>query len=372
MADVVRWVDTQETGQVAAILERAASPEPLQAAQATWYRDERTRSSVYTTAETVLAPFAHEAATPAPGPPFEPEDLLGDANTLFLCAPAHDQRRLRGYFTARHPAGPVPRLRHRHTSRPAARPAAAGRARRGGAHRAVARARRLGRDVCVARDPVGHGLAGPGPGAGPLRRPRPDRLEQPPGQAVPPRHRRPRHARLRQPAHRRRGSDQPSVTRDPTGRRSTTSTTGPRRLLPPEELRCLPRGQAVLVYGTLPPARLQLRPWPWCRATGAGVVQARRRERPSAPCAPSLRSQRPGWSGHGQTEARALRRWSPAAAARSNSSAASSCRPTPVEQVPADAGQEVIALQRPGGNQHVHERERVGGPGGHGDRDRRG
>ena len=32
----------------------------------------------------------------------------------------------------------------------------------------------------------------------------------------------------------------PSVTRDPTGRRSTTSTTGPRRLLPPEDLRCLP------------------------------------------------------------------------------------------------------------------------------------
>ena len=37
----------------------------------------------------------------------------------------------------------------------------------------------------------------------------------------------------------------PSVTRDPAGRRSTTSTTGPRRLLPPEELRCLPRGRGV-------------------------------------------------------------------------------------------------------------------------------
>ena len=48
----------------------------------------------------------------------------------------------------------------------------------------------------------------------------------------------------------------PSVTRDPAGRRSTTSTTAPRRLLPPEALRCLPRGRAVLVYGTLPPARL--------------------------------------------------------------------------------------------------------------------
>jgi type IV secretion system protein VirD4 len=53
----------------------------------------------------------------------------------------------------------------------------------------------------------------------------------------------------------------PSETRDRTGGRSTTSTTGPRRLLPPEELRCLSRGRGVLVYGTLPPARLQLRPW---------------------------------------------------------------------------------------------------------------
>src|SRR5208282_2121166 len=83
----------------------------------------------------------------------------------------------------------------------------------------------------------------------------------------------------------------PSVTRDPTGRRSTTSTTAPRRLLPPEELRCLPRGRAVLVYGTLPPARLRLRPW-WARASGRrgsgglgprddGRVALTRRVRPS-------------------------------------------------------------------------------------------
>ena len=68
--------------------------------------------------------------------------------------------------------------------------------------------------------------------------------------------------------------EQPSVTRDPTGRRSTTSTAGPRRLLPPESLRCLPRGDAVLVYGTLPPARVRLRPW-WRGAHGrAGVHPA--------------------------------------------------------------------------------------------------
>ena len=53
----------------------------------------------------------------------------------------------------------------------------------------------------------------------------------------------------------------PSETRDPQGGRSTTSSRGPRRLLPPEDLRCLRRGEAILIYGTLPPARFRLRPW---------------------------------------------------------------------------------------------------------------
>ena len=101
MADVVRWVDTQEVGEVAGILDgMEAPPEAVDAARATWCRDERTRSSVFTTAETVLAPFAHAAPAPSSTSPFEPRLLLGDAHTLYLCAPAHDQRRLRGYFTA--------------------------------------------------------------------------------------------------------------------------------------------------------------------------------------------------------------------------------------------------------------------------------
>jgi type IV secretion system protein VirD4 len=64
-----------------------------------------------------------------------------------------------------------------------------------------------------------------------------------------------------------------SVTRDQHGARSTTSTRSPRRLLSAAELRCLPQGQAVLVYGTLPPARLRLRPW-WIDRppTRAGAV----------------------------------------------------------------------------------------------------
>ena len=185
MADVVRWVDTQEVGEVAAILERAAPPEVLHAAQATWCRDDRTRSSIYTTAETVLAPFAH----PPPGPPADapssPAICCGGAHTLYLCAPAHDQRRLRGYFTALTQQVLAHAFDRRHEVRPAARPAAPRRARRGGAHRPAARARRAGRDLRVARDPDRHDLAGPGPGQGPLRRAGADRAQQPPGQAVP-------------------------------------------------------------------------------------------------------------------------------------------------------------------------------------------
>jgi hypothetical protein len=90
MGDVLRWVDTQEASEVSLILEQRGVAEALDAARASWCRDERTRSSVYTTAETILSPFA-DAGT-APRSAFEPVDLLGGCHTLYLCAPAHDQR----------------------------------------------------------------------------------------------------------------------------------------------------------------------------------------------------------------------------------------------------------------------------------------
>jgi type IV secretion system protein VirD4 len=262
MADVVRWVDTQETAEVAAILERAATPEPLQAAQATWYRDERTRSSVYTTAETVLAPFAHEVPVPPGAAPFEPEDLLGDANTLFLCAPAHDQRRLRGYFTALtqqvlahafstatragRPLDPPLLLVLDEAAHIAPLPELDGLAATCASHgiqlvtvwQDLAQVRgRFGARAPTVLNNHRAKLFLPGIAD-------PDTLDY---------------------ASRLVGDEevvQPSVTREQGGRRSTTSTPGPRRLLPPEQLRCLSRGEAVLVYGTLPPARLRLGPWP--------------------------------------------------------------------------------------------------------------
>lgn len=261
MDDVVRWVDTQEVGEVAGILERAAPGEALDAARATWCRDERTRSSVATTAETVLAPFAHRPASRIAPDLFEPRHLLGGRHTVYLCAPAHDQRRLRGYFTAL-------------TQQVLAH--------------AFALATRAGRPLdpplLVVLDEAAHiaplpeldGLAATCASHGIQLVTIWQDLAQVRGRygarapTVLNNHR----AKMFLPgiadpdtleyASRLIGDEEvtlPSVTRDPTGRRSTTSTTGPRRLLPPEELRCLPHGRAVLIYGTLPPARLQLRPW---------------------------------------------------------------------------------------------------------------
>jgi type IV secretion system protein VirD4 len=275
MADVVRWVDTQEMAEVADLLEQAGVTEALYAARATWCRDERTRSSVYTTTETILAPFAQTAATP-PGELFEPRHLFGGPHTLYLCAPAHDQRRLRGYFTsvtqqvlfhgfatatrAGTPLDPpllVVLDEAAHIAPLSDLDTFAATCASHGIQLvtvwqdlAQVRARYGARAPTVLNNHRAKvflpGIADP------------DTLDY---------------------ASRLIGDEeitQPSVTRDPKGGRSTTSSRGPRRLLPPEELRCLARGQAVLVYGTLPPARLRLRPFWEISGGGRRRVAARR------------------------------------------------------------------------------------------------
>jgi type IV secretion system protein VirD4 len=261
MADVVRWVDTQEVSEVAEVLERQVGTEAaLDAARASWCRDERTRSSVYTTAETVLAPFAH-APVVGGGETFTPERLLGGPHTLYVCAPAHDQRRLRGYFTALvqdvvavaftsstrsgRPLDPPLLVVLDEAAHIAPLPELDGLAATCASHGvqlvtvwqdlAQVRSRYGARAATVVNNHRAKvflpGIADP------------DTLEH---------------------ASRLVGDEevtQPSVTRDRSGAHSTTASAGMRRMLPPESLRCLPQGRAVLVYGSLPPARITLRPW---------------------------------------------------------------------------------------------------------------
>ena len=312
MQDVVRWVDTQETEEVLGLLHTAGVPEALQAARATWLRDERQRSAVYTTAETVLEPFAEPGMVAPPAsardtPPYgipatglaswgaaagsvgggeiDPEAILRGKHTLYVCAPAHDQQRLRAVFAAL--VGQV-------------------------VHAAFAASARTGRPLdpplLVVLDEAANiaplkeldGLAATCAGHGvqlvtvwqdlaQVRARYGDRSATVvnnhraklflPGIADP--------ATLDFASHLA-GEQElaaPSVTYGARGERTVTTSPQVRRLLPPDTLRRLPRGSAVLLYGALPPARVRLRPWysdPELAARGGSRIGAGGRPAPAS------------------------------------------------------------------------------------------
>jgi type IV secretion system protein VirD4 len=102
MADVVRWVDAGEVTEVLDALESAGAAEALRAAQASFSREERQLSSVYATAETLVAVFADPlVAASTSHHDVDAAGLLdGSRATLFLVAPCHEQERLRPVFVA--------------------------------------------------------------------------------------------------------------------------------------------------------------------------------------------------------------------------------------------------------------------------------
>ncbi|MCH7586171.1 MAG: type IV secretory system conjugative DNA transfer family protein [Acidobacteria bacterium] len=103
MSDVMRWVDLQDEEEPLRALHQTGQLDALQAFAASINREERTRSSAYTTAETVLAAFADPGvlATTTLQPRIDPDRLLDGGNhTLYICGPLHEQARLRPLFTA--------------------------------------------------------------------------------------------------------------------------------------------------------------------------------------------------------------------------------------------------------------------------------
>lgn len=115
MVDVVRWTLVQDQphpgspGEVLATLERAlaTAPDPLVAGlhharrtlEATWSMDDRTRSSVYATAQTLIRPWSDPlVARSAEHHSIEFDRLVAGNNTLYCCAPLHDQDRLAPVF----------------------------------------------------------------------------------------------------------------------------------------------------------------------------------------------------------------------------------------------------------------------------------
>jgi type IV secretion system protein VirD4 len=100
MADLVRWLDTMEQAEVTAALVVADAEDALVAFEASCRRDERQLSSIYTTAELALAAFADPSvAESARSSEIDPASLLTGDHTLYLCGTAHEQSRLQGVFT---------------------------------------------------------------------------------------------------------------------------------------------------------------------------------------------------------------------------------------------------------------------------------
>ena len=96
MADVVHWVAVGEEDDVLDLLHVAGVPEAVDAARSAFGKEDRQRSSIVTTLETLLEPFAGAAARGADE--LDVGGLLSGSDTLYLSAPAHDQRRLTPLF----------------------------------------------------------------------------------------------------------------------------------------------------------------------------------------------------------------------------------------------------------------------------------
>jgi type IV secretion system protein VirD4 len=103
MRDVVRWVDLQDDEEPPLILEQHDQQDAIEAFLATSFREERSHSGAYTTAETVLAAYSDPGvlATTRAQPAISPEQLLdGGSHTVYVSAPSDEQQRLRPIFTA--------------------------------------------------------------------------------------------------------------------------------------------------------------------------------------------------------------------------------------------------------------------------------
>lgn len=102
MSDVVRWIDDEELHEPLLALELTGVPDALRAARTSFGREERQRSSVFATAETIVAGFADPGVAAACArDEIQPSALVaGPPGTLYCCAPAREQERLRPVFVA--------------------------------------------------------------------------------------------------------------------------------------------------------------------------------------------------------------------------------------------------------------------------------
>lgn len=277
ITDVARWVDREERDEPLAIL-RAISPDAALAHQATFRREERARSSLVQVLQSALGPYLEPTvAASAERSSFTAAGLLdGGAHTLYIAAPADEQDRLRPLFSSM--LGQVLSEVYRQagrTGRPLDPPLllvldeAANIAPVENLPTVAATAAAMGLQLVTVFQDAAQIRLRYGDTAGTVINNHRAKLLLP---AVSDMDTLDLASRLIGEQE----VDRESHTTDSSGRRSSTTSVHWRRLLPPEAACRLDDGEAVLVYGNLPPTKLRLRPWYTTR-------HLRRRARSSRP-----------------------------------------------------------------------------------------
>jgi type IV secretory pathway TraG/TraD family ATPase VirD4 len=99
MAEVLHWLDSREDQEVKDILEAAGVPAAVDAWESSQYRTDRAVDSLYATAEEVLHVYGNECVSASTdGHDLDLDHFLSGNHTIYLYAPAHQQRLLRPLF----------------------------------------------------------------------------------------------------------------------------------------------------------------------------------------------------------------------------------------------------------------------------------
>jgi type IV secretion system protein VirD4 len=99
MAEVLHWLDSREDQEVLDLLDAAGVPAALDAWESSQYRTDRAVDSLYATAEEVLHVYGNEkVAASTDGHDLDLDEFLAGNHTIYLYAPAHQQRLLRPLF----------------------------------------------------------------------------------------------------------------------------------------------------------------------------------------------------------------------------------------------------------------------------------
>ncbi len=96
MQDVITWVDTQAVDEVVRLLVELDDQKALHSFESVLLKEDRQRSSIFTTLETVLESYSNFRGDEKL---FSTTDFFKGNNTLYLISPAHEQHRLKDYFS---------------------------------------------------------------------------------------------------------------------------------------------------------------------------------------------------------------------------------------------------------------------------------